>query len=471
MGNTRPAEPAPGGGGWVRRHWKRAALGVLVLFVVVSVGRSLLPALGIRGLGGGGKPSGQQTTKAKSLPPPTVNLDGTQVLGGGQPLVTLNPGLVRPGAVVAVTGSGFDPGSRVDLLLGTGTADKAQVVTTVTANRDGVISGTVPFPVEVGNGSTTREVTAQQRGATKVAKADAVLAQGTAQATLSVPAARPGDSVALSAKGFAAGEELGLYWGRINGPPSTTLHADSGGGLSKVGIRVGVAPVGNASLFLVGRTSGAAASAPFQVLGLYPTITVKPYAIKAAQRVGFSGKGFVPGERVLVHVNSSGGQAVMALPTDQGGGFGNAGFIVPFGLKGQQSLVFIGEQSRATANAGFTVLPYQPQVRASAYGAAPGTTLRFYGTGFAPNEAVHVYAGATKGSAGTLVAAFRADGGGRGSGGSYMIPGDASNDITFRLVGARSDASGFATVKVDNSGGPVDVPSQPPYTLPKDLEK
>jgi hypothetical protein len=470
MDNRQPAEPAPGGGGRFRRHWKRAAFGVLVLFVAVSVGRSLLPALGIRGPGGG-KPSGQHTTKAKNLPPPTATLDGMQILGGGAPIVTLNPGLVRPGATVAVSGSGFDAGSRVDLLLGTGTANKAKLVTTVTAGKGGVISGSVAFPTEVGNGSTTREITAQQRGSDKVAKAEAVLAQGTAQATLSVPAARPGDSVALSAQGFAAGEQLGVYWGRINGQPSQTLQADSGGGVSKVGIRVGVAPVGNASLFLVGRTSGAAASAPFQVLGLYPTIAVKPYAIKAAQRVGFSGKGFVPGERVLVHVNSAGGQAVMALPTDQGGGFGNAGFVVPFGLTGQQSLVFIGEQSRATANAGFTVLPYQPQVRASAYGAAPGTSLRFFGTGFAPNEAVHVYAGATKGSAGTLVGAVRADGGGRGSGGSYMIPGDAQNDITFRLVGARSNASGAATVKVDSSGGPVDVPEQPPYQLPKDLEK
>src|SRR4029453_15711934 len=98
-----------------------------------------------------------------------------------------------------------------------------------------------------------------------------------------------------------------------------------GGSVSKVPVKVGAAPVGSSSLFVVGGKSGAAASGPFQVLGLYPTITVKPYAVKASQRIGFSGKGFVPGERVLVHVNSSGGAPVTALPAHQGGGVAATG--------------------------------------------------------------------------------------------------------------------------------------------------
>src|SRR5437867_3109850 len=82
-------------------------------------------------------------------------------------------------------------------------------------------------------GSTTREITAQQRGSDKVAKADATLAQGTAQAKISAAAARPGDSVSLSASGFASGEDLAVYWGRVTGDPSTVLHADGGGSVSK----------------------------------------------------------------------------------------------------------------------------------------------------------------------------------------------------------------------------------------------
>jgi hypothetical protein len=481
MKRKQRTQPVPEGGGgrarrdWsLRRHWswKRAALAVVALFVVVSVGRSLLPALGVSlpGRSSSGKP----TTQAKNPPQPTVNLDGVAILGGGQPIITLNPGLVRPGSTVAVNGSGFDAGARVDLLLGTGggKARKAQQLATVTVAKDGTIAGSLPFPAEVGAGGTNREVTAQQRNSDKVAKAEAVLAQGTAQATLSAAAAKPGDTVSLSAKGFASGEDLGVYWGRVTGDPSATVHADSGGSISKVGVQVGIAPVGPSSLFVVGRTSGSAASAPFQMLALYPTITVKPYAVKAMQRIGFSGKGFVPGERVLLHVNSAGGPPVAALTTDQGGGFGNAGFVVPYELTGKQALVFIGEQSRSMANAGFTVLPYLPQARASVYGGLPGTAVTFYATNFGPDEAVHVYVGRGQGSQGELVSAFRVDGGGKArSAGSYMIPGNAGNQLTFTLVGARSKTSATATVKVDNSGGPVEVPPQPKYNLPKDLER
>lgn len=471
MKTKQPAEPAPEGRGRIRRHWKRVALGTVVLFVVFSVGRSVLPALGIR-LPSTSHHTGQPTVNAKSAPAPTVNLDGVPILGGGQPLITLNPGLVRPGATVAVNGSGFDAGARVDLLLGTAKSQKAQQMATVTVTKDGTIGASLPFPSEIGSGGNSREVTAQQRNSNKVAKAEAILAQGTAQATLSAAAGKPGDTVALSAKGFASGEDLGVYWGRVTGDPSATLHADEGGSVSKVGVKVGVAPVGNGSLFVVGRKSGSAASAPFLVLGLYPTITVKPYALKAAQRIGFSGKGFVPGERVLVHVNSAGGTPVAALPTDQGGGFSDAGFVVPYELTGKQALVFIGEQSRAAANAGFSVLPYQPQARASTYGGSPGTSVTFYATGFAPNEAVHVFVGQGTGGGGELVSAFRVDGSGKAkAGGSYLIPGNAGNQLTFSLVGARSKATASATVKVDNTGGVPDIPPQPKYNLPKDLER
>jgi hypothetical protein len=472
METRQPAEPVPEGGGRVRRKWKRVAFGALVLFIVFSVGRSVLPALGIKLPGKLHRPTTQPSTAiVKSAPPPVVNLNGVPVLGGGKPLITLNPGLVRPGATVSVNGSGFDAGSRVDLLLGDGKSPKAKQMATVTATKDGMIASSLPFPSELGSGGNTREVTAQQRNSDNVAKAEATLAQGTAQAKLSAAAGRPGDAVSLSAQGFANGEDLGVYWGRVTGDPSVVLHSDDGGSVSKVSVQVGVAPVGTSSLFLVGRKSGAAASVPFQVLGLYPTITVKPYAVKAAQRVNFSGKGFVPGERVLVHVNSAGGAPVAALPSDQGGGFGNAGFVIPYELTGTQKVVFIGEQSRATATAGFTVLPYQPLARASTYGAMPGTSLTFYADGFAPNEAVHVFAGGGQGSQGDLVSAFRVDGNGKAKGGgSYMIPGNVSNGVTFALVGARSKASATVAVKVDNSGG-ADVPPQPKYTLPKDLER
>lgn len=469
-------------GGWVRQNWRRVALGMAALFVLVSVGRSLLPGMA-GGPGGVSRtPPSASSTESES-PPATVTLDGVLVPQGGAPMITLNPGLVRLGGTVTVNGAGFDAGSRVDVKLSPPKAQKspspakgqtdaqAVQVATATAGKDGTISASFVFPVQT-TGDATRQVTAQQRGSTKKATAEAAVAQGVGQATLSALVGKPGDTVSLSVRGFSPGEDLLVYWGRIVGEPAMTLHADTSGSLSKVPVRVGVAVVGVASLVVVGKTSGIAASAPFQILSLYPTIKLAPYAVKATQRIGFSGKGFAPGERVLVRLNAAGGQPIMAIQTDQNGTFSGAGLVMPYELTGKQSLVFVGEQSRASVSSGFTILPYQPLARASAYGGLPGTGLTFYADGFAPSEAVHVFVGQTKGSQGELISAFRVNDKGKASaGGTYVVPGDAGDSLTFTLVGMRSKARASINFKVDHTGGPVEVPPQPKYTLPKDLEK
>jgi len=446
------------------RLWKRAVVTAVVLVVAFSLGKSMVPAL--TGGGSGSKSTKDTPPSQVASPPAMADVGGVRVPGTGGALLMLNPGLVRPGSTVQVLGSGFDPRSTVDIRVG-----RNGPAATAHADKGGYLSATLPFPARAGGGGRT-EVVAKQRGGAKSASAVAIVAQGVGSATLSAMVGRPGDTVGVTAHGFAPNETVAVYWGRTTGDPDETLQADSGGSLSRAPVRVGVAPVGVSSLFLVGRTSGISAGVPFQVIGLYPSIAVKPYAVKAQQPISFSGKGFAPGERVLVYLNSVGGQPLMAVPSSQNGTFSGAGLTVPYALTGQQSLVFIGEQSRATAKTGFTVLPYMPSGRPSVYGGLPGTSLSFYAQGFAPNEAVHVYAGRTKGSAGTLVAAFRVDGSGRAAAaGQYTIPGDAPDQLTFAMVGMRSNGTATATIKVDHSGGPVNIPPAPPYHLPKDLER
>ncbi|MEV0128223.1 hypothetical protein AB0H83_07105 [Dactylosporangium sp. NPDC050688] len=468
---------------------RRLLVAAVAAFLLVSVGRSVLPAIGIEApglpsFGGGGDdtPTDAPTTKAPKAP--TVDLNGVMVHGGGEPMITLNPGLVRLGGTVTVSGNGFDQGSMVDVYLGPSAtaaqpsgkakpkakAAKPVQVGTAKAGKYGVFTVNFAFP----NKMTTPvlEVTAQARGSDKVAKAEAAVAQGAGQATLSAVVGKPGDTINLTVKGFSPGEELSVFWGRINGEPSLTLKADEDGSVGKTPIRVGVTAVGTTSLVVVGKTSGAAASAPFQVLRLYPSIKLAPYAVKATQSITFSGVGFAPGERVLVRLNSAGGQPVMAVTTDGAGGFKGAGLTMPYQLKGAQSLVFIGEQSRAAASSGFTILPYMPQARTNAYGGLPGTVVNFYATQFAPNEAVHVYAKTSKGAKGELVSAFRVNKAGTARAvGQYTIPGNTENSVIFELRGQLSGSTATVNFKVDSSGGPVDIPTPKPYVLPKDLEK
>ncbi|MGI5237543.1 hypothetical protein [Dactylosporangium sp. CA-139066] len=459
---------------------KRVLLAGAAAVLMVLVGRSLLPALGVSapGLGGGGAEETPTEVQTKAPPAPTIDLNGVLVQGGGSPMITLNPGLVRLGGGVTVSGSGFDQGSMVDVYLGPSSqpgqkapknAGKPHQVATAKAGKWGVFTANFSMPNTMS--APVQEVTAQARGSDKVAKAEASVAQGAGQATLSAIVGRPGDVVNLTVKGFTPGEQLNVYWGRINGDPNLTLKADEDGSVGKTPIKVGVTAVGTTSLIVVGKTSGAAASAPFQVLRLYPSIKLAPYAVKATQKITFSGSGFAPGERVLVRLNAAGGQPVMAVETDGAGTFKGAGLVMPFQLKGAQSLVFMGEQSRAAVSTGFTILPFTPQARTNAYGGLPGTVVNFYATQFAPNEAVHVTVRTAKGAKPELVAAFRVDAKGTARAvGQYTIPGDTEDTVVFQLHGQRSDAVATVNFKVDKSGGPVDIPSAKPYVVPKDLE-
>jgi hypothetical protein len=143
---------------------------------------------------------------------------------------------------------------------------------------------------------------------------------------------------------------------------------------------------------------------------------------------------------------------------------------VPFGLKGSQTLTAIGDESRASVDSGFDVLPYSPVAQASTYGAMPGTSISFYASGFAANEVVMVYLGRGQGNSGQLVSAFRVNShGSAAAAGSYVIPNGTGPGLYFTMVGQESGGSAVAKVSVTAPSQPVSVPSQPPYVLPPSL--
>jgi hypothetical protein len=467
-----------------RLNWKTVAVVVVALLVVGPFARQLFAQVGPQekavdttGSGRGNQPSaGTPATPAsgaatgrKGSKRSTVDLGGQAIPAGSTPTILLNPGLVRPGTTVGVSGFGFDPGGLVDVSLVRVGSSTGTGVATAKVDKNGAFTAT--FGVPENPGSNTPSVVATQRNTGKTARARAMVPAGIGTVKVAKQVGKPGDRISLTASGFTPGESVKVYWGTLSGQPATTLQTDQGGGIGQVSLRVPVAAVGNSTLALVGDKSQTVATSPFTVLSLYPTVSVAPYAVKAANRVGFAGRGFGPDERVLVYVNSTSGLPVMVIQADSNGAFSGAGFLVPFGLKQQQSLVLIGELSRAVVSSGFMVLPYTPTAQPSTYGGAPGTSLTFYATGFAANEVVLVYKHRTRDSAGELVGAFRADGKGRAaSSGQYTIAGDSPGKLTFTLVGRRSGGVATAAVQVQGSDVPVQVPPQPKYSLPPDLQ-
>ncbi len=316
---------------------------------------------------------------------------------------------------------------------------------------------------------------ARQRDGKHEASAVGHLTANSPGVKLGTQVGKPGDSVKLSLSGFAPNELVKVYWNSLGSRPLETLQMDAGGGLLSGSLTVPFGAVGNNEFVFVGDKSDSPVTVPFLMLNLYPTVSVSSYAAKADTTLTFSGSGFGPGERVRVYLNSVQSVPVGIVQADSSGAFKNAvGFVIPFTLKGQNSFIFLGEQSLAPATVSFSVLPYTPYAEASTYGARPGTTVTFYGQGFARQEVVHVYVGRGQGNSGQEVTCALTDSNGSLlSGGSYTIPFDAQpGKLGFQLVGSKSEAEATATLQVMPPGGPAPAgapeQSHQPFHCPYD---
>jgi LysM repeat protein len=405
------------------------------------------------------KPSGPTPT------PVMVQIQGTAVSIEAKPLLLLNPSTVRQGSSVGVTGSGFDPGATVDIYIKQQVADSVDPLTFVQVDKSGGFGGvTFAVPDSLPRGSFIVEASERESG--NMARASAVIAGGSPQVKLGTQAAKSGDTVQLSAAGFGPDEDINVHWNDLSSDVVGTLHTDQAGNIRQGSVRVPFGAVGNNGFIFVGDKSQSPVTVPFQMLNLYPSVDLSSYAIKPDNVLSFSGKDFGPGEDVTVYLNNPDAPPLTTIQTDDTGGFTNSGgFLVPFGLKGKQTLIFMGKDSKAPTTASFDTLPYTPSAQPSTYGGRPGTTLTFYAIGFARNEIVHALVGRTLDGTGQEVSCFRTDPqGNAASGGSYVVPGDASpGQLVFSLIGSRSEAVATAALEVIASDVPVQVPPQSPF--------
>src|SRR5712692_9027754 len=377
---VRHRPPRKSGGQRHKVLW--VTLGVLAALAVVSwmLNQSLGP--------GAVNTSTPIPTPAPATPIPTVTMHGTPVgpIGGATgTLILLNPGIVRQGAAMGVTGSGFDPRATIDLAIKQQPTDTGQVISFVQADKYGTFYSTLTVPVTLSAG--TFFIQAAERGRHKVAQAHGVVQGGTPQLKLGSQVGKPGDIITVSVSGFSPAEVVKVYWNTIGGQPVAILQADGGGSVGQAPVQVPFGATGLNTFLFVGGRSQSMVAASFDLLSLYPTIKLSSYALRADNPLSFSGAGFGPGERVVVFLNSEMGQPLTIIRTTQHGTFAGAGgFVVPFGFKGRQTLIFVGEESGASVAIKMTVLPYTPQAQTSTYGCLPGTTVSFYASGFARDE-------------------------------------------------------------------------------------
>ncbi|MBI4493262.1 MAG: hypothetical protein HY690_10790 [Chloroflexi bacterium] len=403
------------------------------------------------------------TPQAQPGPSPTPREIDRAGIGRQQPLLLLNPASAKPSSSVGVAGGGFDGGATIDLFLKRSETDpKPQELGFVQADQSGAFgSFSFNLPADAAAGSFVVE--ARQRNSGKAASSNGQIAGDVPQIKMGTQVGQPGNEIAFAASGFAPGETVGVFWNSLAAQPVATFRVDQGGTVRQAAVRVPFGAVGMNSFIFIGEKSQSPVTVPFQMLNLYPVVDLSSYALKADQVMAFSGKGFGPGERVLVYLNSPNGQPIGEVVADGEGSFTNAGpFRIPFDLKGKNTFIFIGQQSLAPTTASFDILPYTPSVQPSTYGGRPGTSLSFYATGFARDEVVRVFVGKSQNSAGRLVSCFKTDDQGNAlAAGQYTVPGNVqAGTAEFNLVGARSQAAAVAAFEVMEAGGPVQVAAE-----------
>ena len=470
----RPRPPRKARGKRQKLLWM--ALGVLAALVVVYMMFNQSGGQGAVDTGTSPHPAATTASTPIPTPPPvtplpTVNMHGKKVVPSSVTsgaLILLNPGIVRQGTSLGVNGSGFDPKATVDLAIKQQLSDPGQVITFVHTDKYGTFYSNLNVPSTLSSGPFFIE--AVERGSDKVAQARGVVSGGTPQLKLGSQVGKPGDLITVSLSGFSPGEAVKVYWNTMSGQPVATLQADGGGSIGQAPVQVPFGAAGINTFLFVGAKSQSMVAASFYLLSLYPTIKLSSYALRAGNQLSFSGAGFGPGERVVVFLNSVSGQPLSIIQTTQNGTFSHAGsFVVPFVLKGRQSLVFVGEESGASVAVRMTVLPYTPQAQTSTYGGLPGTTVSFYASGFAHDEVVYVYLGHDQNNAAHMVSCFRTDDRGNvAAAGSYVIPGSAQGQLVFMLVGSKSGGTATAKMAVQAAPSPVQVPAQPPFTCTLD---
>ncbi len=188
---------------------------------------------------------------------------------------------------------------------------------------------------------------------------------------LSPWAGPPGIPVELNARGFAPNERVRVALGTGTGEPGE-VRADQYGNLWGAGpVRIPqTAPAGGLAVNLVGEESGAHASPEFKVLEPKPWLELTSWWGPPGSPVGFSGGGWIAGERISFHLGRAENPAQAFGVADDHGWLRYGGpMYVPADADQDVTLVAVGEVSHTAAAATFKlVFPFglRPQPDRSA---------------------------------------------------------------------------------------------------------
>jgi large repetitive protein len=256
----------------------------------------------------------------------------------------------------------------------------------------------------------------------------------------------PGSSIGISGAGFAPNETVDLFF---DTSAAGSAKADSKGAFGKTAVTIPQVAANTYLIHAKGASSGAEALGYFYVGGFYPTASPDNYFLMPGQLLTFSGSGFAPGETVTLYQGQS--QTPLAsIKADSTGSFSNAGGItVPASTPGGiLNFTLKSNTTNVSVPLLVTIGSFTSLVTPDNYFVQPGQSVKFYGTGFAPNETIQVYQGQGQGL--LPIASIKADkGGGFANQATTTIPFNAGGaTITFKFVGQDSQTTASVDISV-----------------------
>lgn len=268
---------------------------------------------------------------------------------------------LTPNVPLYFAGSGFLPGEGLAVGIQNQARQQEAQLVPLKADRSGrLVTAHETIPVTLPPGTHTLLVEGQS--SQRIAQAAFRLHWVTPTVQLDTYSVRPDHSVNFAGSGFMPGEKVEARLVPTDQGPARVLITASANARGNIAghFTIPWMPVGNYSLIFAGQQSQAPTSLGFNIQGFYPRVTLDTYAPSLHTRVRFTGEDFAPGEEILVYLNRQAidphhGGAIVDTHADSSGRL--SATWQAEGPSGDNTLVFVAQQSGAVIMTNFTIMP------------------------------------------------------------------------------------------------------------------
>jgi hypothetical protein len=295
---------------------------------------------------------GRHTTGSQTLElPPTAVAESPG--GPGATSVQLSSQDLTPSSHPSITASGFQAGEHLNVTIQDAQGNPYDLAPLVAGPDGSIRNASLSLPSQLGSG-VYRLVAA---GGTSHRTASTTFRMAVVPPTvvLDTYTSMPGQVVNFAGNGYIAGETVKVYLGSST-VPLASVKATALGTVTGH-LQVPKLQPGTYSLKMVGASSQFPATVGFNIQGFSPWVVLGRYTLTPGEGEGFMGQGFAPGEVVFVYVNTTQGNPALRVTADTSGRVVVQDTWVPASVSGHNVLTLVGQQSKASTSAEFTVMP------------------------------------------------------------------------------------------------------------------